>query len=118
MDDDDVMPLLREAAVLAGIGIGWFKTLDDAANSWRENRRFTPGPAAAGGDSEAAGWATIRYTLDGTTPTPASPAYVPGSPINLDTAAAGTATVHIRAVAFDANNTLLGAVRDTTWLRQ
>ncbi len=33
------------AAVLAGIGIGWFKTLDDAASSWRENRRFTPGQA-------------------------------------------------------------------------
>ncbi len=35
------------AAVLAGIGIGWFKTLDDAANSWRENKRFAPGPEAA-----------------------------------------------------------------------
>ena len=31
------------AAVLAGIGIGWFKTLDDAASSWRENKRFAPG---------------------------------------------------------------------------
>ena len=35
------------AAVLAGIGIGWFKTLDDAASSWRENKRFAPGDAAA-----------------------------------------------------------------------
>jgi glycerol kinase len=35
------------AAVLAGIGIGWFKTLDDAASSWRENKRFLPGDAEA-----------------------------------------------------------------------
>ncbi len=34
------------AAILAGVGIGWFATLADAQASWREDRRFEPGPAS------------------------------------------------------------------------
>ena len=48
------------AAVLAGIGIGWFKTLDDAASSWRENRRFTPGPADAVAGLKVAWQAAVK----------------------------------------------------------
>ena len=45
------------AAVLAGIGIGWFQSLEDARASWREDRRFAPGdPAAVAGLKTA--WST------------------------------------------------------------
>jgi len=30
------------AAILAGVGIGWFASLADARASWREERRFAP----------------------------------------------------------------------------
>ena len=30
------------AAILAGVGIGWFASLADARASWREERRFDP----------------------------------------------------------------------------
>ena len=35
------------AAILAGVGIGWFQSLDDAAGVWRQERAFAPGPAEA-----------------------------------------------------------------------
>ena len=35
------------AAILAGVGIGWFASLHDAAAAWRQQRAFAPGPAAA-----------------------------------------------------------------------
>lgn len=60
----------------------------------------------------------IRYTLDGSMPTPASAAYVPGSPVNLDDAAKGAAQVRIRAAAFNASSSegaILGGIVDTMW---
>ncbi len=30
------------AAILAGVGIGWFKSLHDAQSTWRQQRRFVP----------------------------------------------------------------------------
>jgi hypothetical protein len=62
-------------------------------------------------------WA-IHYTTDGTPPTPASPAYVPGSPINLDTVGSA-GEVYITAAAFDSNTgTQLGGEKQTTWIAQ
>lgn len=34
------------AAILAGVGVGWFASLEDARASWREDRRFIPDPKA------------------------------------------------------------------------
>ena len=57
---------------------------------------------AAGGErGDAAAGLTIRYTLDGSAPTAASPAYAPGAPIRLD-AAAKAGVVTLRALAFGA----------------
>jgi len=36
------------AAILAGVGSGWFGSLDDAAAAWRQDRTFEPGPASTG----------------------------------------------------------------------
>ena len=47
------------AAVLAGIGIGWFKSLDDARSAWREDRRFLPGDPAASAPLRAAWQAAV-----------------------------------------------------------
>ncbi len=47
------------AAVLAGIGIGWFASLADAADSWRENKRFAPGDPAAVAGLKAAWQAAV-----------------------------------------------------------
>jgi glycerol kinase len=35
------------AAILAGVGIGWFDSLAHARDSWREDRQFQPGPVDA-----------------------------------------------------------------------
>jgi glycerol kinase len=32
------------AAILAGVGVGWFPTLQDAAQAWRQQAVFEPGP--------------------------------------------------------------------------
>lgn len=32
------------AAILAGVGIGWFASLQDAQTAWRQERTFSPGP--------------------------------------------------------------------------
>ena len=48
------------AAILAGVGIGWFETLADARAVWQEDRRFEPAPTAAT-DALRAGW---RDALD------------------------------------------------------
>jgi len=66
------------------------------------SQTLPPAAAAAGAAAaEAAGQLVVRYTLDGSAPTAASPAYAAGQPIKLDAAAvAGVATV--RAQAFTA----------------
>ncbi|MSP90675.1 MAG: glycerol kinase [Myxococcales bacterium] len=48
------------AAVLAGVGIGWFASLADARSAWREQARFLPGPASA----VAAARARWRVAID------------------------------------------------------
>ena len=32
------------AAILAGVGIGWFGSLREAQAAWRQDRTFEPGP--------------------------------------------------------------------------
>jgi hypothetical protein len=77
---------------------GTFAAGAGAALTLQVMNSATTGPARDGG-SKGAGL-TIRYTLDGSTPTAASPAYAPGAPIRLD-AAAKAGVVTLRALAFD-----------------
>ena len=57
----------------------------------------------------------IRYTVDGSTPTAASPAYEAGHPLVLDDIGAGSASVVLTASVFDATGALVGGTRVTTW---
>ncbi len=55
----------------------------------------------------------VRYTLDGSVPTEASPAYAPGG-LKLDALAAGGATVNVTAAVFD-GGARVGGARSTLW---
>jgi hypothetical protein len=59
----------------------------------------------------------LRYTVDGTAPSAASPAYVPGEPLVLDAlAGGGKGPVTLTAAVFDAETgEVLGAPRATVW---
>lgn len=79
------------------------------------------GPEGAGageGQGQGEPWAAIRYTLDGTAPTAASPAYTPGSPIQLDAACPGgkPCAVNVTAASFGADGAMLSTPRSTLWL--
>ena len=66
---------------------------------------------------EAAAARVLRYTVDGTAPSAASPAYVPGKPLVLDAlAGGGKGPVTLTAAVFDAGTgAALGAPRATVW---
>jgi glycerol kinase len=58
-----VRPALLEttalgAALLAGLGAGLWKGLDEARRAWREERRFKPQMAAAEVEAHLKRWAT------------------------------------------------------------
>ena len=57
----------------------------------------------------------IRYTTDGSDPTPASNPYIAGAPIVLDAVATG-GVASIRAAAFTTDGALLGGVTATGWV--
>ena len=57
----------------------------------------------------------IRYTTDGSDPSPASASYVAGAPIVLDAVATG-GLASIRAAAFSAAGAQLGGVTATGWV--
>ena len=65
-----------------------------------------------GGDASTK---TVRYTLDGTTPTPSSPSYQPGKPLVLDDLAQGKGSVNVTAGVFNADNVLAGAPKTFVW---
>lgn len=71
---------------------------------------------AAAPSSPGAGFSgTIRYTTDGSDPTPASAPYVPGAPIVLDAVSTG-GLASIRAAAFTTDGAQLGGVTATGWV--
>jgi glycerol kinase len=52
------------AACLAGLGIGWYRSLEEVASHWQLNARFTPHMAPSERASLYAGWrAAVRRTL-------------------------------------------------------
>ena len=44
------------AAFLAGLGIGWYRDLDNIAAQWRSERRFEPQMPASERDRRYSGW--------------------------------------------------------------